>query len=315
MKGLMRSGFCAVVLALGLAAPAADLFSLTATPTSGTPITETGSNIITLVENLADNSQAYSSLANNAFNASLNYAGIPNAFTFSQTFDSSDNRTITIQSPLANLNQTFSEANGSISTQLVNFLKKDGLASLTAFQAAVDKETPVGVVDGNPLSLTDLLLGAGFLQFAQDRGADQINSAQPDNAKGRGDSWFWFDGGGVDAGGFNGTYVDFHIGSEYHFNNVIALAADAPFEWEQIQGSNIFMGGLIVGLPITIIPSHGDTSISWTITPAAHGGAVGSEDLVSGAIIYGGQVNSCISFAFGGMTITLADNIGYFHGA
>ena len=74
------------------------------------------------------------------------------------------------------------------------------------------------------------------------------------------------------------------------------------------------MGGEVIGLPMQIIPAKGG-AFSWQVTPAVHGAAVGSQDLVSGGLMYGGQINSSLSYNIDGFTFTLADQAGYYHGA
>src|SRR6202041_166777 len=95
----------------------------------------------------------------------------------------------------------------------------------------------------------------------------------------------------------------------------IALAASAPIRWETIQGSDVYMGGFLLGLPIALIPGHGGTGLSWQVTPVADTGAVGSVDFASGGILSGGQINSSLNYGFGDLTLTIADTGGYYHGA
>ncbi len=268
------------------------LFNVTATGTSSSA-SASRSNVINLVTDLTNNEQQFSSLGNQNYSASLNYAGIPNAVHVTQTVNGSGVKTVTVSILSTGTTQTFSSANGSIGSQVRDYLKKDGLADLAAFQQVVSRTSPAGVVDGNPLALTALLTDSGYQQFAQRRGAAQMTGGQVAvTADGHGQSWFTFNGGAVDAGGFSGSFADFTIASEYHFNDYIALAASAPFRWETIQGSDVYMGGFLLALPIDIIPGHGGTGLSWQVTPVADGGAVGSADFASGGIVYGGQIHS-----------------------
>ena len=297
------------------AAYAGSLFDVTATGSSST-VSASGSNVVNLITNLTNNDQQFSSLGNQNYSASLNYAGIPNAVHVTQTINGSGVKSVTVTIPSTGTTQTFSSANGSIGSQVNNYLKKDGLADLAAFQATVNKTSPVGVVDGNPLALTALLTDAGYQQFGQRRGAAQMNGGQiAVTDDGRGETWITINGGVLDAGGFSGDFADFTISSEYHFNKYVSLATSAPFRWMAIQGSDVYMGGFLLGLPIAFIPGQGGTGFSWQVTPVADVGGVGSEDFASGGLIYGGQINSSLSYGFGdGLTFTIADTGGYYHG-
>ena len=294
-------------------AHAGDLFQLTAS-SSTTTVNAGSSSLINLVDHLTNNTQQFTPLANQTFGASLNYAGIPSAIQFSQSFDSSGNRVINLKVPSVGLNQTFSAASGSLSSQIRDYLKKDGLADLTAFQAVVDRSSPAGVVDGNPMAATALLEDAGYQEFALHATPFAMNGEKFTTDGGHLVSRYWADGGVLDAGGDTGNYVNLTLATEIQFNDFIGLSFTTPLRFQTLKSADIFSGGEIVGLPISILPARGG-HWSWQVTPEIQGGAVGSQDLVSGGLLYGAQINSSLSYNIGGFTFTLADNAGYDHGA
>jgi len=299
-----------------LAARGDDLFSLIAT-SSSTTARGAGSNVIDLVKNLTNNADQFAALGGQSFTSTLNYAGIANAVKVNQSFDPQGHRIINLQVPSVGLNKTFNEANGNLTDQVRDFLKTGGLAALGEFQAVVNRESLAGIVDGNPLAATAMLTDAGYEQFALHRSTQNLLGEPYTVAtSGHGETRLSADGGVFDAGGFTGTFVDFTLASEVNFNDRIGLAASAPVRWLDFHGANVFMGGLILGLPITILPGHGDRSLQWQITPAGHAAAVGSADFASGGILYGGQIDNSLSYNFGdGFSITLGTTAGYFHGA
>jgi hypothetical protein len=124
----------------------------------------------------------------------------------------------------------------------------------------------------------------------------------------------WSDAGVLDNGGFTGQYVDLTIATEFQFNDLLGLSFTTPLRFQTLKSADTFMGGEVVGLPISIIPAKGGP-FSWMVTPMGQFGAAGSQDLVSGGFIYGGQINSSLSYNIAGFTFTLADNAGYDHGA
>ena len=295
-------------------ARAASLFDLNASSNT-TTVNAGSSSLIGLVENLSNNDNQFAPLKNQTFSSSLNYAGINNAFLINQSFDASGHRVINLQVPTVGVNQTFSSANGSLTTQLRDYLKKNGLAELTAFQAVVDRQSAAGVVDGNPLSATALLADTGYNQFALHASPFDLNGKRFSSDGGHFITRVWSEGGVLDAGGISGQYVNLTIGSEIWFNDVIGLSLTGPFRYQTLHSADVFMGGEVLGLPINIVPAHKDNPFSWQVTPAGHVATVGSQDLVNGGLIYGAQIDSSFSYSVDGFTFTIADEAGWFHGA
>ena len=310
--------FVLLALACWAAATAAaargQLFNVAATSDT-TTVHVGGNSLIPLVENLSDNKNQFAPLGSQTFNSSITYAGIRNAIQLNQSFDASNNRVVNLQVPTVGLNQTFSAANGDLSRQVRDFLKKQGLADLTVFQSVVNRQSAAGVVDGNPLAADMLLADAGYQEFALHETPFETDGARFSTDGGHTVSRYWAEGGVLDAGGSTGQYVNLTLATEFHFNDTIGLSLTTPLRYQTIKSADIFSGGEIVGLPITIMPAKGGTFF-WQVTPAGHAGLVGSQDLVSGGLIYGGQINSSFGVNLGGgLTVTVADEAGYFRGA
>ncbi len=312
MRFLTLLGF--FLLAFAPAALAQNLFQVSAS-SSTTTVNVGSSSLIGLVDNLSNNTQQFAPLDGQSYTANLTYAGIKNALVFKQSTDSSGNQILNFRVPSTGLNETFSSANGSLDSQLRNYLKKDGLADLTAFQAVVDHNSFAGIVDGNPMATTAMLQDAGYQEFALHEVPFDLDGRRVTN-----DGWghfvsrYWINSGVLNAGGTSGSYVDFTLALEAHFNEIVALTFTTPFRYQTLHSADIFMGGEIIGLPITVLPARGGP-ITWTITPAVQGGIGGSQDFVSGGLLYGAQVNSSLSANLAGFTLTLADSAGYDHGA
>jgi hypothetical protein len=312
MKRILTALLC--VLCVDVIARAGDLFQVTAAG-GNTSISSGSSSLLGLVENLSNNTNQFEPLANKSFNATLTYAGIKNAFTFQQSFTNSGSRVINFQVPSVGVNQTFTSANGSLDSQLRDYLKKDGLAALTEFQANVGQNSFAGIIDGNPMATTALLADAGYQEFALHEAPVDLNGFRStEDGGGHFLTRFWISSGAISTAGVSGAYVDFTFASELHFNDVFALSFTTPLRYEALHSADIFMGGEIVGLPINLIPARGGW-LTWTLTPAVQGGLGGSQDFVSGGLMYGGQIDSSLSANFAGFTFTLADGISYDHGA
>jgi hypothetical protein len=308
--GLLMLGFVSVV-------HAQDLFQVNATSAggSGGTVSAGASSLIGLVNNLTNNTGQFASLSGQSYDANLTYAGIKNAILVSSTSNGDGTSSVSVSVPSVGVNQTFSGTNSQITSQLEAYLKKNGLAEITQFQAQVAKNSFAGILDGNPLATTALLQDAGYQEFALHETPVDINGVRStSDGNGHFESRFSFNAGTLDAGGTSGSYMDLTIGCEVHFNDMIALSYTVPLRYQTLHSADIFMGGAILGLPITILPAKGGL-VTWTVTPAAQGGIGGSQDFVSGGILYGFQVDSSLSFNLAGFILTLADSAGYDHGA
>src|ERR1700722_3228389 len=135
MRRKCIAGFSSLLLLtiFSTAARGGGLFDITATGASSSA-SGSGSNVVNLVTNLTNNSQQFASLSGQNYTASLNYAGIPNAVHVTQTIDGGGVKTVTVSIPSVGTTKTFSSANGSISSQVSDYLKKDGLAHLSTVQ-------------------------------------------------------------------------------------------------------------------------------------------------------------------------------------
>jgi hypothetical protein len=309
---ILTAFYC--LLCIPAFARAGDIFQINAA-SSTTSVNSGSSSVLGLIDHLSNNSNQFSPLANQSFNANLTYAGIQNAFKFQQSFDSSGNRIISFQVPSVGVTQTFSSANGSLDTQLRDYLKKDGLAALTQFQAVVGQNSFAGIVDGNPMSNTAQLADAGYQEFAlHETPFDLHGERSTQDGGGHFLTRAWINSGVISTGGTSGSYIDFTFANEFHFNDVFALAFVTPLRYESLHSADIFMGGEVVGLPINLIPARGGW-LTWTVTPAVQAGLGGSQDFVSGGLIYGAQIDSSLSANWAGFTLTLADSASYDHGA
>ena len=292
----------------------AQLFDVNAVGQTTTVHADSNS-LISLVENVSGSTGQFAPLSKQAFNSTISYAGLPSAIQLGQSFDPAGNRIVNVRVPSVGLNQSFSSANGDLSRQVRDFLKRDGLADLTAFQSVVARETAVGVVDGNPLAADAMLADAGYQQFALHGSPFETSGQRFTTDGGHVVNRYWADGGVLDAGGSTGQYVDLTLATEFHFNDTVALTFTTPLRYHTVKSADVFAGGELVGLPVTILPAKGGTFF-WQVTPAGHAALVGSQDLVSGGLLYGGQVDNSFGVNLGaGLTVTLADEAGYFRGA
>ena len=270
------------------------------------------------MKTLSDNKDQFSPLKNQTFNATLNYAGISNAFQFRQSFDSS--RAIgksTVQVPSVGLNETFNAANGDLNRQIRDYLKKDGLADLTAFQAVVDRQSLAGVVDGNPMAATTMLQDAGYAGVRDAR--KSVRGERQDRSPATAGTLvnrYWAEGGVLDAGGVSGQYVDLNIASEIHLNDFIGLTFTTPLRYVKLRSADVFMGGEIVGSATHHFACQGRRRFvaGHARRPCRTSRVTRFCQRRTTALRRPSQQFQ-FSLNFNSLTFTLADQAGYYHGA
>src|SRR5690606_2876807 len=116
--------------------------------------------------NVADQEGQFGVFENQSFIASFNYAGLDNAVIVTSN---SDNSIITLDIPSIGYTKTFNEADGDLGDQLEDFLQQGGAGVLADFLDVVNKQSLVGVTDGNPTALTALLANDAWRNYGEMR--------------------------------------------------------------------------------------------------------------------------------------------------
>lgn len=87
--------------------------------------------------------------------AALDYAGVANAITFSQTPDLGSGTRATFVIPIIDFTRTFVGASrDEVEDQIEEFLKTEGADVYRRFLEAMNRSSPFAVSDGNPTSTT-----------------------------------------------------------------------------------------------------------------------------------------------------------------
>src|SRR5205823_2210029 len=63
----------------------------------------------------------------------------------------------------------------------------------------------------------------------------------------------------------DGWYAGGGIGTTWRLGDRFGLAFDLGFRYRDVQGSAIYQGSGMIGLPIVVVPSHGNDSLSWQV--------------------------------------------------
>ena len=283
---------------------ASDLYTLTATTTSGPPITASvsGSSFLKLVQNAVSSKSEFQSFQGRDVLYTLSYAG-KTAMTISRN---AAGTTGTVTIPSTGYSKTFTGANAEdLRQQVSHALRNNVDNALGRLNEKLQQRTKVGVIDGNPHAATAMIADDAFYRFALPR-------TRPDAGAGW---WIKGDGGKYSADGLNGTYGDFGIGFDVPFGEVAALSIGFDSQYNQIGGANSFtIAGLDIGVPITIARSPTLDGFTWKATPFGNGFATISPDTLSGGGVYGGGAASSLSYVTGPWAFTLGNQIGYFTG-
>ncbi|MFI4882746.1 MAG: hypothetical protein ACIAQU_09195 [Phycisphaerales bacterium JB064] len=159
------------IAGLGCLTPAAhgdDLFRVAVNPMDPgvQPLLVGGSSVPDLVEDLLDTQGDFARFDGIDFDASLRYAGVDDAITFSL---SADGNTATLQflgrddAPLV----FTADATGDVEDQIVDFLEKEGSATVADFLKEINKRSLVAVTDGNPQATTAQMASYKYNRFGK----------------------------------------------------------------------------------------------------------------------------------------------------
>ena len=312
LKQMTRwTGGCAVwvVLAIGAMARGGEYFQLTAQTTSGTAetVSAAGSSLLDLTDDVLKRQGAFQMLAGHAFVGNLTYGGVRNAVRLTANADVTS---VTLELPPTGFSRTFTGANEhDVKEQIKDFFKKHGAAEYATFLKRINELSPVAAVDGNPQAATAFLADQSFRHF----GLQTTMSLEPKTSDNNNHNGFEFDGGVIHTDVVNGYYLSFTPEGVLRFNDHLALSIAIPFQYRNLQDSDVFTLGVEVGMPITIVNARGNGLI-WQITPFASGGAVGSVDLAAGGVLMGGGATNMLALKAGALTFVMGNQISYYGG-
>jgi len=327
------------------------VFSLTETGDPSNTLTVAGNSVPRLAEDFADMEGSFLPFEGVPFAASVNYAGVPDAiaFSFDPTGGSGGGDLLTITSLLGSDEViVFDEADGDLGDQLKDFFLEDNPEALSDFIEAINAQSLVGVTDGNPVSMTARSARYKYDWFglnadlattkhevyrdfqmrdyrraidrengrASETGDEAVDVADPpelpnEQRHGWLRSRFHVDGGLVSAGGFDGYTIDAWIGTEMIFSEHVSFHIGGAFGYNNIEGADVFKGGLHLDLPIRIVVPEPGAKVGWTwqVTP---GGAIessGSWEYASGGLMLSGSVvNRVTADLPAGWSITAAQS-------
>src|SRR5207244_10770124 len=160
-----KSLFVLMVPILASVAIEKDLFTLSASSTSGSAVTATasGSTLPDILENAIQTEKQFSTLSGRDFNATLRYGRLTDAASFSRN---AAGTSATLSIPSQGFTKTFTAANeDDLKDQIRDFFVKNSSEIYSKFLRFVNENSTLGISDGNPLATTALMADTGFNQF------------------------------------------------------------------------------------------------------------------------------------------------------
>lgn len=231
-----------------------------------------------------------------ASSGQIDFRGIPMTLAFD------DNAVLTFNVPDADINNlTFDGGSQEESFKLLkDWLKdnKDGLMK-KILKAGVEK-TPYDMVAGNPNSLMATMTDTSFQRAGGGVLGNFVSYISPNASR----HSFDFDGDTKDA-----TVYSLPLAKTFKFGDSgYALLFDMPLTYADIEGSVSYAAQLGLGLKIPVVDNN---SVKWNLIPAGRVGAIGSEDMLSGGILYSGTLTSDLQIPVGEFTYGLTNMVGY----
>lgn len=313
-------------------AAASDLFTAEAITTdelSRLRLNEGSSDVLDLVDDLLDANGRFDALEGRSYTASLDYAGVDNAFIFTSNSEGTETR---LRIPLTGFDKVFRGNTRSETTdEITDFLKKDGEEEYKKFLDALRGRSLVLPTDGNPQSATARAAAVTFDEFGSvsgstdDRGIHGGVSATVEAAK-------------FSAGDFEGESYVLPLALKFKLSEQVGLVFNAPLGWITIEDADIYTAGLSASLPVLISktnvgePSPApalDTSKdggkavaatispekpnpwTWMLTPTFGAIATGSEQYAAGGLIGHASLTSALAYSWPSLTLSLGNYIGY----
>lgn len=297
LAGAVAVGLCATVAR-------ADLFGVNVDGSTD-DVSVTGSSLLDLARNVADQQGQFSVFENQSFVASFNYAGLQNAVVVTSN---SDNSVLTLDIPSIGYTKTFDESEGDLGGQIEDFLRQDGSGVLADFISVVNKQTLVGVTDGNPTALTALLANDAFRNYGE------MRNPFTDHPLGSG-TRLYLNGGAISTDVGDGHIFEAALSSGFAFTERVGLSFSTPVSYRNLEDSETFTMGFIAGLPIRLTPeTTDDQPMFWQVTPNFHMAGGGSADQLSGGLIIGGGVTNLVGVKLGDFFLSSGQHLSGYGG-
>jgi hypothetical protein len=278
-----------------------------ATDGSGVAVNVQQKDVSQTTQDIANSVGSYTPLAGHPFKAIYSVGGAKNVVQFT---GDTPRTTLTLIDPRTGHLQVFKDVTAADTIKDVDdFLKSGGLTGpFASYQRAINTESSLGVTDGNPLAATAVFANDAFTQFGFNPAVSQASKVSTGSFQVGLDGGF----GAYHAFDANGRYAHADLNLGLRFTDQVALVCSIPFEWRSVGGSNTWIVGVNLGVPITILHhSYGYDGLAWQVSPWVNVGGGLNGAILAGGGMYGAGGTSALSYQLGNFNFTLADQIGY----
>lgn len=274
-----------------------------------------GSNFVDLVEDALSQQSAFQDLAGQpSYEIAVDYLGITRAIVLDA---SSNGSVVTLSIPSIGFSQLFTGTNADdVENQVGDFFEQNGSDTLAKFLEEVNGRSPLAVTDGNPRSTTALLARSAFDRFGF--GAPRSRAGY---RQGKVAEWGHFDlqvetsGGSLKVDGFDSyAIVDGALTLAGDFEPGVGISFSVIGQYRDLDGSDVFDGGLELGVPIRILAATKNGALRWVVTPFVQAGAGVAVDLAAGGLMMGGGAVSSLSYNFAAFEVAMANEVAYYGG-
>ncbi|HSZ59437.1 MAG TPA: hypothetical protein VK797_27585 [Tepidisphaeraceae bacterium] len=292
------------VLFIAVASPVAlagNFLTLTASTTSGPPMTVTasGSDLTSLLQNAISQKQQFAALAGKDLTATLNYGGVPRAIVLTRN---AAGTSATLSIPSTGFSKTFTGPNAAaLSNSLRTEVRTQSDGAVSKLNQKLVGISKWGVVDGNPSAATAFTADDAFYRWGL-----------PQNRDVHGGMWVAGSAETIHADGKNGSLYAGAIGGDIPFSESVSLSLDFAGNYREVGNARSFtIASSTWGLPIDVYKSPLLDGFEWKLTPYVFGGASFSKQLLSGGGVYGAGGVSSLTYRTGPFAFILGDEISH----
>jgi hypothetical protein len=301
----------ALVIAFAPASRAGSLFEVTMSPSTGSggSVTARGNDLTALLDDAILGRRQFANFAAGGnYLITVNYGGTANALAL--TFTSVSN-VYTIASKAGFTSTSSNRA--SLVSAVDGALKRrpDDLGFNPAAHSLIS------VNDGNPEATTALMGKESFDTYAmlpsptrdeREGSTMRIASMQP----GQSSADVSADVGRIRVRSFDGTSYTLPISYRRQLTDRVGMAVGIPVNYTEIEGAQIYRGGLGLGFPVRLLMPGTNQPWFWQVALSGSGVAAVSDDMVEGAWVVQGAFNNALSYDLPACTLSMGNHLSVY---
>lgn len=277
-------------------------------------IEEEASSLPDLLEDVFDADNTFEELEDVAWSGVLTYLGTPEAFEITSD---ANGENIQLRSELTGLVVEFEGGTrDETSEEIEDWFLEEGIEEVANIEKVVVTRSAAAFTDGNPNATTAKLAKGSYRAFGL------FSPSSFDSLVGEADSFGNVIELGFEYSDFNVTTPSGEIEGErfqailpfrFRFPFGIDVVGTGNFEYMDLADSEIYGGGLILGVPIGLLKSDEDQKFAWMLTPNLGLEGRGSYDAAIGGLLMQYGITSKLDYVLNrGASISLINQVSSF---